>query len=267
MLTVKTILLGMVQGLTEFLPVSSSAHLVIFQQWLSLSKEGPFLLAFDVALHFGTLAAVVLYFWPDLKNVFSSVKNPSADEGQGRKLALFLILGTIPAGVVGMIFKDFFESLFADIIPSSFFLLITGCILWLTKFVQFSTVDLTTMKARHAWLIGAAQAVSILPGISRSGSTIAMGLFLRLTPAAAVRFSFLLAIPAILGASIFELPTLAVLQWNVLLPVFLGMITSFAFGYLSISWMLQFIGTHKLHYFAWYCWGLGSLVLITEFVF
>lgn len=261
----KVIFLGIVQGLTEFLPISSSAHLVIFQQWLGLSKEGVFLMALDVALHFGTLGAVVVVFYRELAGLGKSVIHWSPETEVERRTLLWLLIGTIPAGIIGLIFKDFFEILFADAIPASFFLIITGWILWLTKFVQYSKIDFAEMNQRHAWLVGLAQAVAILPGISRSGSTIAAGLFLKLKPETAVRYSFLLAIPAIVGATLVEVKHLAVLKASVLFAVILGVLFSFGVGYMAIRWMLKLVADKHLHQFSWYCWILGGFVLIKEF--
>lgn len=261
----KVIFLGVVQGLTEFLPISSSAHLVIFQQWLGLSKEGVFLMALDVALHFGTLGAVVLVFYRELVGFGKSIVQWTPETAVERKTLFWILIGTVPAGILGLIFKDFFEILFADAIPASFFLIITGWILWLTKFVQYSKIDFAGMSQRHAWLVGLAQAVAILPGISRSGSTIAAGLFLKLKPETAVRYSFLLAIPAIAGATLVELKHLAVLKASVLFSVILGVLFSFGVGYLSIRWVFKLVAGRHLHRFSWYCWGLGSFVLIKEF--
>lgn len=260
----KVIFLGIIQGLTEFLPVSSSAHLVIFQQWLGLSKEGSFLLALDVALHFGTLAAVVVVFYRDLLGIGNSIFRPAPENKNSRRLGLYLVLATIPAAVIGIIFKDFFEVLFADTIPASFFLLITGGILWLTKWVQPTNQGLETMKQSQAWLIGLAQAVAIFPGISRSGATIAMGLFSKLSPVAAVRFSFMLSVPAVFGATLLEFPHLAHLPSSTLWIVCFGVLTSFVVGYAAIRWMLKIIGQHQLYVFSWYCWAVGGFVLVKE---
>lgn len=255
----KAVFLGALQGATEFLPVSSSAHLVIFQQWLGLGREGAFLMAFDVALHFGTLCALAVVFWRDLIWIFQAA--------EGRKLGLWLIIATVPAAAIGILFKGFFETLFGDAIPAAFFLTVTGLILWLTRKAPEPSIRFSNMGQKEAWLVGLAQAVAILPGISRSGATIAAGLFLKMHPEAAVRFSFLMAVPAILGASVLEAHKFASLELSILLPVLLGTLTAFGVGYLSIRWMLKIIAGKKLPQFAWYCWGLGGLVLIKELFF
>lgn len=252
----KAIFLGAVQGATEFLPVSSSAHLVILQQYLRLSHDGSFLMAFDVALHVGTLAAVCVFFYDDLGWLFK--------ETLGRRVLFYLIIATVPAVIVGLSLKDFFEIFFADTISASFFLLLTGWILWLTHKTKTATFDFVNMKWTQALLIGLAQAAAILPGISRSGSTIAAGLFLRLDPATAVRFAFLMAIPAIGGATVLEVDKFSAMDQTMLFPIFLGVLTSFGVGYLSIRWMLKLVQNKKLSFFAWYCWIVGGFVFVKE---
>ncbi|MDO8528013.1 MAG: undecaprenyl-diphosphate phosphatase [Deltaproteobacteria bacterium] len=253
----KTVFLGALQGATEFLPVSSSAHLVIFQQWMNISQDGAFLLALDVALHFGTLAAVVLFYRKDLKDILFT----------SRKLGLWLILGTLPAAVFGILLKDYFERSFASAAWAGFQLMITGVILWATRWIKKEGAPLETMSLKQSLEVGVAQAVAILPGISRSGTTIAAGLFIGLTPAAAVRFSFLLSIPAIGGACLLEAKELAVLNYGVLFPILLGVVVSFVIGYFSIRWMVGLVQRHHLHYFAWYCWAFGLLAILKELFF
>ena len=270
----KAILLGAVQGASEFLPISSSGHLVIFQQWLGLGKEGEFLLAFDVALHFGTLVAVLYYFREDLRLLILSVLKPGMPvEKKGeadfapqdaRRIALYLILGTLPAIFVGLTFKSFFEMLFADTFSASFCIMITGGLLWWTRKFAQGGIGFDRMTQKHSWCIGIAQAVAILPGISRSGSTMVAGLFLGLRPEVVAQFSFLLSIPAIAGAVILEIPHLMALTWGALLPILFGTLASFFVGYASIRWLLGIIQRGHLHYFAWYLWIFGAVAFISQ---
>lgn len=255
----KAIFLGAVQGATEFLPVSSSAHLVILQQYLGLSQDGAFLMAFDVALHVGTLAAVILFFYSDFSWLIK--------DRTGRKVLFYLVLATIPAAVIGFFLKDFFEIFFADMISASFFLLLTGWILWLTRKAKPAEFDFINMKWKQALTIGFAQAVAILPGISRSGSTIATGLFLKLDPTTAVRFSFLMAIPAIGGATVLELDKFAAMDKTMLFPIFIGVLVSFGVGYVSIRWMMKLVQGKKLSFFSYYCWIVGGFVFVKELFF
>lgn len=250
----KAIFLGALQGATEFLPVSSSAHLVIAQQFLNMGTNGAMLFAFDVALHFGTLLAVILFFWRDLIWMLRS--------GEGRRLAFLLALATLPAVVIGLSFKAKIEALFTSVAASAGFLLVTGCLLWLTRWAKPAATPLEKIGIKQALGIGVTQAVAILPGISRSGSTIAAGLFLGLAPQAAVRFSFLLSIIAIAGANVLEAKAFSESAQIFSPPFLVGMLAAFAVGYAAIRWMLKIVARGKLHHFAWYCWGMGGLVIL-----
>lgn len=261
----KIIFLGVLHGVTEFLPVSSSAHFVIAQQWLNLSKDGAFLMALEVALRFGTLGALIAYFYRDLLGLGHCFLKPKSSPAESKHLLWLLILGSFPAALIGVMLRDFFSDLFAEIIPASFFLIITGLILWLTKWIQSPDIGLNKMGVKQALLIGLGQAVAILPGVSRSGTTISMGLFLRLKPQDSVRYSFLLGIPAVAGATILEFKHLMVMEAALLFPVLLGVLASFIVGYASIRWMLKLVEQQKLHYFSWYCWLAGGFALFYTF--
>ncbi len=206
--------IGIVQGLTEFLPVSSSAHLVFMHELTGFAPN----LAFDTILHMGSLVAVVVYFWNDIvqmvRSFFSSLMDiprrqfkKGIREDQFKKLAWFILIGTIPAGLAGVFFKDFFESLFSDITAVAFFLIITGFLLWGSERISKRTENksgLKEMTVKNSLIMGTAQAFAIAPGISRSGATISAGLFLGMERELAARFSFLLSIPAILGAALVQ---------------------------------------------------------------
>lgn len=263
----QAILLGIVQGLTEFLPVSSSGHLVLLQHLLHF-KDSAVTLAFDVALHFGTLLAVVLFFWRDLLAMLREslawiFRTPRSSAAAYPSARLMILVGvaTLPAVVVGLGFKDPIEELFVSPKVAGFGLLITGTLLWITRKVASHFKEAKDISVRDSLLIGLAQAVAITPGISRSGSTIAAGLFCRLDQRFAARFSFLLSIPAILGSVILELPELKALGLTHLFPVILGTLASFLTGLLAIRWLLAIIGRGKLHLFSFYCWAAGLLTL------
>lgn len=255
----KVIFLGALQGATEFLPVSSSAHLVITQQVMNMGSDGNLLLAFDVALHFGTLLAVLLFFWRDL---YWMLRAP-----EGRRLAIVLCLATLPAVVIGLLFKARIEALFTSATASAGFLIATGFLLWLSRLIPARNTSLPEVKWKQALGIGAAQAVAILPGISRSGSTIVAGLLCGLAPQAAVRFSFLLSIIAIAGANILEIKTFSEPAVFFSTPFLTGMTSAFVVGFISIGWMLKIVGKKKLHHFAWYCWLVGGAFFLKEFFF
>lgn len=266
------IVIGVVQGLTEFLPVSSSAHLVFMHELTGFAPN----LAFDTILHIGTLIAVVVYFWNDVMMMIRSFASSLMDiprhqfikgirEDQFKKLAWFIIIGSIPAGLAAFLFKDLFESLFSNITAVGFFLVITGFLLWGSEKVSkriSRKADLKEMSIKTSLLIGTAQAFAIAPGISRSGSTISTGLFLGLERELAARFSFLLSIPAILGAALVQINEISS-GFDTNTGAFIaGLIAAAISGYLAIKLMLKLIKEKSLMIFAYYCWIIGALALI-----
>ncbi|MGH8016111.1 MAG: undecaprenyl-diphosphate phosphatase, partial [Candidatus Zixiibacteriota bacterium] len=188
--------LGIIQGLTEYLPVSSSGHLVLAQELFGFNPKG---IAFEIVVHLGSLLAVLVYFRQRLWRLFKSLY-PNG-ERQERKYIQYLFLATIPAGIIGLAFEDFFDKMFSSPVMTSFLLFITGLILLSTRFAPRTTGEVSLAKSL---VIGLAQASAILPGISRSGSTITAGLWAKVDPAKAAEFSFLLSIPAIGGAAILK---------------------------------------------------------------
>jgi len=268
--------IGIVQGLTEFLPVSSSAHLVFMHELTGFAPN----MAFDTILHMGSLVAVVAYFWKDivqiLKSFFSSLMDipkgqfkEGINEDQFKKLTWLILIGTVPAGLAGVFFKDFFESLFSDITAVAFFLLVTGFLLWGSERVSRRINikgDLKEMTVKNSLIMGTAQAFAIIPGISRSGATISSGLFLGMERELAARFSFLLSIPAILGAAIVQVKDISY-GIDVNGGAFVaGFIAAAISGYLAIKLMLKLIKERNLLIFAYYCWIVGGLVLTLRFV-
>jgi undecaprenyl-diphosphatase len=266
---IQAIILGMVQGLTEFLPVSSSAHLVIVPELLGVKSS----LAFDTLLHLGTLIAVVGYFWSDviqiIKSFFKSLLDmprgnfkTGLNEDKYKKLSWLIIIGTIPAGLAGILFKDFFESLFSSVTAVGFFLLITGFLLWGAERMPHGQKKMNDISIKNAITVGIAQAFAIAPGISRSGATISAGLFLGIERETAARFSFLLSIPAIMGAALVQSKELTS-GFDINTGVFIaGFVSSIIFGYLAIKLLLKIIREKTLLIFAYYCWIVGALVLI-----
>jgi len=250
-------ILGIVQGLTEYLPVSSSGHLVLAQELLGANPSG---ITFEIVVHLGSLLAVIIYFrkklWEMLKSFFSLDKSPA------RTYAACLILGTVPAAIIGLTLEDFFDRMFASPHFTSVFLLITGVILFSTKFAKRGTNDVTWLTAL---LIGIAQACAILPGISRSGSTISAGIWSRIDPAKAAEFSFLLSIPAIGGATVLKFDELLVQNSDLIGPYLLAAILSFASSLAAIHWLLTFIKKGRFELFAYYCFAAGALGLYLFF--
>ncbi len=266
----KAIVLGAVQGATEFLPISSSAHLVIFQHLFGINLEAGPIVAFDVCLHVGTLFAVLLALRKEvvliIKSIFSTRLTQADLEGgfsakTGRRAIWLILLGTLPAVIIGFSFKDFFEHLFTTTLPVGIALIATGCILFATRFIKQNDVALGQMRWWQAILVGLAQALAIIPGISRSGSTIAMGIFTKLDYQLAAKYSFLLSVIAIAGAAILQADNLVLLSQLNLLPVILGSLASFIVGYLCVRWMLAIMHGNKFSWFAIYCWVAGAVTL------
>jgi len=252
----KVIILGIVQGLTEFLPVSSSGHLVLAAELLNFHEEG---VAFEVFVHLGTLLSVLIVFREDVIKMilapfqFLSSRFKNKETKQYLLWDLYIIIGTIPAAIIGLSFKSKIEASFSNILLVIAMLAITGTILLLSRFMPKKNQDMTILKS---FIIGVSQAFAILPGISRSGSTIVTGIFLGIDKENAARFSFLLAIPAILGASVIKLKDLLVME-SYSIPasyLLIGAIVSFISGYFAVLWLLDIVKKGKLEWFALYCY-------------
>lgn len=265
---IQAIILGIIQGLTEFLPVSSSAHLVFMTDILHLPQN----VAFDTVLHLGTLVAVVGYFWKDIAEIIQAFVSSIIDMFRGKfkrglsdepfkKLAWLIIIGTIPAGLAGILFKSDLEALFSNILYVGFFLIITGILLWAAERVKPGEKDVKDMTLKNAIVIGIFQAISIAPGISRSGSTIAAGLFSGLNRELAARYSFLLSIPAILGAALVQAKDITSFDFSTAV-LLAGFLASLIFGYLAIKLLMKIIKERTLMIFAYYCWVVGIIVII-----
>jgi len=267
--------LGFVQGLTEFLPISSSGHLAIFQNFFVLNETNLF---FDVAVHCGTLLAILLVL---RQEVFSLVKgslcfliytlrgqkdNIGDHDKVMAKLTGLIAIGLIPTALLGFFLRDVVEYIFNSTVAVGIMLLITGTILWRTKVAWEGDKDTGNISPLDAIIIGFVQGLSVFPGISRSGSTIAFGLFRRLKKGVAVRFSFLLSIPAILGAMVLEWEN-PLSQEGELLNVILGTLTAALVGYICLKILIRIVQKGHLYFFSPYCWVLGSVTIILSFIF
>jgi undecaprenyl-diphosphatase len=269
----QSLLLGLIQGLTEFLPISSSAHLVLVPYLLGWNIPEAQIFPFDVLVQLGTLAAVILYFWKDLWAILGAwvsgvlARKPFADP-QAR-LGWYLILATIPAAILALLVKKQVEAAFQSPQVTALFLFVTAALLLLAERLGRRTRPFDSLTWKDALWIGAFQAVSIFPGISRSGSTMAGGMTRHLDRRAAGRVSFLMAVPVMLAAGAVSIPDLlAVPDLGQFLPVMAtGFLTAAVVGYLSISWLLSFITKHSFKVFAIYCAVLGGLVLLLSLVF
>ncbi|MBC7265028.1 MAG: undecaprenyl-diphosphatase UppP [Chloroflexi bacterium] len=260
----QALVLGIVQGATEFIPVSSSGHLVLLP-WL-LSWPNP-TLAFDTTLHLGTLVAVLLHFQRDFRQLIRAwvrslqTRDPSSPEA---RLAWFLILGTIPAAVLGALFESRFEQLFGSPHWVALLLIVTGTLLALAEWSGRQSRDAEELDAPSALLIGIGQAMAIAPGISRTGATMSVGLLCGLKREAAARFSFLLATPIILGAGAKQLLDLMG-ESNPLRQapsLMVGFVAALCTGYFCIRFLLGYLRTGRLYIFSVYCWAMGVIGLI-----
>lgn len=263
----EAILLGFVQGATEFLPISSSGHLVLIPYFLKIAKPS---LLFDLILHIGTLVALTVYFWKDLLSIIRSFwlsfSKRASSESYERPLKLFflLVLATVPAVVIGFLFKDFFESLFLEPRSVSLFMIATGAILFVSEKIGKKSRGIDSMDWKDGLLIGLAQALSIIPGISRSGATISAGLSRNLRREDSTRFSFLMAIPIIAGTGLFKvIDSYKTISHQTVLPMIVGFLAAFLTGFLAIRFLIGFVQTNKLSYFAYYCWAFGLLSFVS----
>lgn len=253
----QAIFLGALQGATEFLPVSSSGHLAIAQHYLpGFSQPG---ILFDVLLHVGTIVAVAIYFRRELAALLASPFRRGEEARLQQRLLRLLIIGSIPTAIIGLLFKDFFEGLFENIIVVSLMLLVTGFLLFIAERFRRGGRKEGELTLTDALVVGTVQGCAIIPGISRSGSTIAALLLKGVDGETAARFSFLLAIPAVLGAALLSVRDLGEVATGQI-PLYLaGAGTAFLTGLLSIHLLLAVIRRRRLIAFALYCWLVGGL--------
>lgn len=256
----ESLVLGLVQGLTEFLPVSSSGHLVIIEGLFGIRSGN---VVFEVLVHFGTLLAVLVYFRKRIASIIKSIigviftKTTSTTDTDFR-MAVYIVVGTIPAVIIGFAFKDLIEQAFGSPRWAAGMLLVTAAILFSTK---WASERLKKLNSGRSILVGIAQALAIMPGISRSGSTISAGMWLGMDKSEAAEFSFLLSIPAIAGAVVLEIPDMiANLGTGNLVVIYLaGMVVAALVGYLSIAGLLSIIKKGKFFFFGLYCAVIGLL--------
>ena len=260
MTIIEAVILGIIQGLTEFLPVSSSGHLALFKNIFNIDIDA-FGMVFDVSLHLATLLAVVIVMWDD---IIILIKRPF------RKVILYLVIATIPAAVVGMLFDKKIESVSNTLWLVGMFFIFTGVILAvsdaLSKVRNTKKKSLRSMTVKSACYTGIAQAVAVFPGISRSGSTISAGLISGMDRNSATKFSFLMSIPIILGANIFKVKDIItgaeIITSEAIMPTAVGMITAGITGFIACVFMLNYIKKKGMKAFVYYMLGIGVLTVI-----
>ncbi len=268
----EAVILGLVQGLAEFLPISSSGHLALLQQWFGIREDN--VLLFTVLLHVGTLISVFFIYWKDIWELIVELcltikdlctgKGLRLEERPVRKLGVMIIVATIPTGIIGVLFGDFFDSLYTSVIPIGIGLIITGFLLIFAEKMGEGNREIQQMNFRNAIFVGLVQGVAICPGISRSGSTLFGSLLCNLDRKFAVKFVFLISIPSILGSAVLEAPDAIKSGFDMtqLGPVLVGMAVAAISGLVAIKTMIKVVSDKKLNYFSYYVWALGLIVVL-----
>lgn len=263
MSTFEAIVLGIVQGLTEFLPVSSSGHLRIVPALFGWDDPGA---SFTAVIQLGTMAAVVIYFWSDLWRIatawLASLTDKSKRRAPDALMGWYLIVATIPIGLLGLAFKDQIESGARDLRLIAGALIVMGLVLLLAEKVGSRTKDLSHVTTRDGVAVGLAQSMALVPGVSRSGATISAGLFLGYDRESAARFSFLLSIPAVVLSGLFQLKDIGTDAGPGTAATIVATIVSFVVGYAAIAWFLRYLTSHSTVVFVVYRVALGTLLII-----
>ena len=279
----REIILGFVQGLTEFLPISSSGHLAIGQHFIPGSESIEQDILLNILLHFATLLVVLIYYRQDIvttlqvtlsyvraprsRNSHSSPENGKDNESKNhlaRKMLPLIVVGSIPTGIIGIMlkFSDRIEDMFSSLPLIGVSLLVTGTLLYVSDRFSPSHVK-KDISYVDALIIGTIQGIAILPGISRSGSTISIGILRGIERKIAATFSFLLSIPAILGAVVIEAKDISTLAYTPqCIPYILGMLVTFGSGYVAITALIRVVMKRKLSWFSVYCWAIGGMTLV-----
>ncbi len=263
MTTLQAIVLGVAQGLSEFLPISSSAHLRVIPALFGWDDPGS---AFTAVTQLGTLLAVILYFARDLARIglawLRSLFNPGLRREPDARLGWYILLGTLPIGVLGLLFERQIDTVARDLRLIAFTLIALGLLLWLADRQGSWGKGLADLSLRDGLLFGLAQALALIPGVSRSGATISAGLFLGYDRISAARYSFLLSVPAILASGLFKLADVSAGDGPGLWPTLLATLLAFASGYLSIAWLLRYVSTRSYRPFVLYRVALGALLAL-----
>ncbi len=268
---IKSIILGLRQGVTEFLPISSSGHLVIFKSFMDMETQG---VIWEIALHFSTLVAIIGVFYKDifliLKNSCLSCKKLFSGESiisifnndPHTRIFLLIIIGSIPTAIIGFSFRDSFEALFNKPGIAGYMLIVTGTMLWFTKYAFRTKSSKKGLGIIDALIIGTVQGLAITPGISRSGTTIATATFRGVDRETAGRFSFLLVIPVIMGAMAIMAKETITLKNEEISFLIIGSVVAAISGYISLRVLMRIVSNGKLYFFSYYCWPVGLFVVL-----
>jgi undecaprenyl-diphosphatase len=270
-LLLQSLVLGVVQGLTEFLPVSSTAHLIVVPKLFGWTLDPRFVFPFDILIQWGTLLAVLVYFWRDLfiiaRATLAGLVSRQPLAAPESRLGWMIVIATLPAVVVGLFLKGFFERLHQQPIAIALILIVFSGMIYAVERMGRRSRGLDSLTWRDALIIGGAQALALVPGVSRSGATITGGLFVGLERQAAARFSFIASIPALLGAGVLALPDLFQQPdfSGMLLPLAMGTLAAAVVGFACIHWLLGFIAKRSMDVFVWYRVIAGVVMLAVLF--
>ena len=262
---IQALILGIIQGLTEYLPVSSSGHLQIGQRLLGVEEVGG--LTFDIVVHVATVLSTLVVLWKEVAWIFKGLFKWDGQLNDKQKYALNILISMIPIGIVGLCFKDYIDAIFqGSLVIVGVCLLVTAFLLALTHF--YRPQEKEHISPWHAFIIGIAQAIAVLPGLSRSGSTIATGLLLGNSRKNLAQFSFLMVIPPILGEALLDVMKAvkgeAVLGGIEALPLTIGFLAAFLSGCVACKWMINIVKRGKLIYFGIYCAVVGVITILAS---
>ncbi|MTI48053.1 undecaprenyl-diphosphate phosphatase [Sporosalibacterium faouarense] len=274
MTLLQAVILGIFQGIAEFLPISSSGHLVLLENIFKINEGEIF---FTVMLHFGTLISILIVYFKDICKIVVSFfqiigklfsREKVRLDNESKVLTVMLIVGTIATGLIYIVFGDFFESLYSSLVAVGIALIVTGFLLMISERTNSGRKTAKNMTIVDAIIVGLFQGFAIIPGVSRAGSTIVGGLFRGFDKTLATKFSFLMAIPAIGGASLIELLKVLFGDQSVgfSLPLLVGVILSTVTGVFAIRILIRVLERGKLYYFSYYVWAIGGIIILTQFL-
>ncbi|MEX0994688.1 MAG: undecaprenyl-diphosphate phosphatase [Balneolaceae bacterium] len=260
--------IALLQGVTEFLPISSSGHIVLAQALLGQDLELG--VTFNIVVHFGTLFSILIYFYRDLKAMFASAVQALLhpiriredwERDETMRMNLYVLLSMIPAGVAGFTVRHQLDAVFANPVGVSYMFLFTGAFLFAT---YFFAKGVKKLNVGNTFMMGIAQAIALIPGISRSGATISMGVFLGINREDIARFSFIMMLPVVAGATLVEILQISIglVDPSIIPHLILGFFVALISGYFSLKYLIILFKSSGIHYFAWYCWALGIVGLL-----
>ncbi|MEO5832233.1 MAG: undecaprenyl-diphosphate phosphatase, partial [Nakamurella sp.] len=261
----QSVVLGVVEGLTEFLPVSSTGHLTIASDLLGLDITDPAITAYTAVIQVGAIVAVLIYFWKDISRLFLAwvrgLGNADKRRDPDYRMAWLVIIGSLPIVVIGFAARDLIKGPLRSLWVVAIALIVWGAVMLYAEKVAKQNRPESDLNLTDVLLIGFAQSLALIPGVSRSGATISVGLMRGLDRVAATRLAFFLGIPALLGAGVYELPS-ALGAGVGALPTIVGTLVSFVVAYASVAWLMKFVSGHKITVFVWYRWVLGAALII-----